>query len=616
MVGATTGTTPPSTIGTGTGSRTSPIASTARTRRWPLVIRCSPSSTAHRARKRWTRPPDSFRSSHRARGSWTRIRSSGRTSLPGPRAATSPRRALRSPPRAPGCSRWRGSRPWALAGCSHDHRPGCDARARGQRDPRARLLHHRAGRVRGAPRAKRLGEDEPAPLPPRLRPLHGAPDGGGPRRRARADHRACSRGLRAAAGGLRRRPRTRRARVRREAPPRRSGSDPRPPRAGRPRRSRARSGARALGPHAQAPGTRRRPHGLSAGPGLRRADRKPRSGRSGALPRPRREAPPRRPHAGARVAPARGGLRAHRPRTPSRPRAPRRSRDSDAARDRVPVTGRAPMRPRAIALVAVREAGQALGSRWFVLASGCFLVLSLGLSMLGLARAERSGSDRTTAGLLNLALLFVPLVTLTLGGLAIAGPLEDASMGALLAQPITRLEVYVGTYAGLLAAVATAVCTGFGATGLIVGARAGSGNVQAFLGLVGLMLLLGAATLALGTLLSVALRTRARVVGAAFSAWLLLVYVSDLGVIGLTIARNLRPAQVFVLALLNPVEQARVLGTLLLSDRLDLLGPVGAFGLDLFGASGLVALLVAMLAATVAATLAAGYALFRKVPVA
>ena len=276
------------------------------------------------------------------------------------------------------------------------------------------------------------------------------------------------------------------------------------------------------------------------------------------------------------------------------------------------------MRPRAIALVAARDAGQAFGSRWFVLASGCFLVLSLGLSMLGLAGAERSGLagfDRTTASVLNLALLFVPLVTLTLGGLAIAGPLEDACLGALLAQPITRLEVYAGTYAGLLAAVGAAVCTGFGATGLVVGARAGSGNVQAFLGLVGLMLLLGAATLALGTFLSVALRTRARVVGAAFSAWLVLVYVSDLGVIGLTIARNLRPAQVFVLALLNPVEQARLLGTLLLSDHLDVLGPAAVFGLDTFGASGLVTLLVAMLAATAISTLAAGYVLFRKVPV-
>lgn len=277
------------------------------------------------------------------------------------------------------------------------------------------------------------------------------------------------------------------------------------------------------------------------------------------------------------------------------------------------------MRLRVAGLLAARELAQALRSRWFVLAAGCFLALSLGLSLLGLAGAERSGLagfDRTTASLLNLALLFVPLVTLSLGGLTIAGELEDTSMGTLLAQPVTRLEVYCGTYVGLLAAVGAAVCTGFGATGLIVAARAGGGDARTFLGLVGLMLLLGAATLALGTLLSVALQTRARVVGAAFSAWLLLVYVSDLGVIGLTIARSLRPAQVFVLALLNPLEQARVLGTLLLSDRLDVLGPVAVFGLDQLGHAGLAALLVATLATTAVATLGAGYALFRRVPVA
>jgi Cu-processing system permease protein len=271
-----------------------------------------------------------------------------------------------------------------------------------------------------------------------------------------------------------------------------------------------------------------------------------------------------------------------------------------------------------VGLVAARELTHALGSRWFVSAAACFLVLSLGLSWLGLAGADRSGLagfDRTTASLLNLALLFVPLVTLSLGGLAIAGALEDGSMGTLLAQPLTRLEVYLGTYAGLLAAVGAAVCAGFGATGVIVGTRAGAGDARAFLGLMALMLLLGAATLGLGTLLSVAIRSRARVVGAAFSAWLVLVYVSDLGVIGLTIARSLRPAQVFVLALMNPVEQARVLGTLLLSDRLDVLGPVGVFGLDELGVAGLAGLLVAALATTAAATLAAGYALFRNVPV-
>jgi Cu-processing system permease protein len=276
------------------------------------------------------------------------------------------------------------------------------------------------------------------------------------------------------------------------------------------------------------------------------------------------------------------------------------------------------MRPRTIALVAARELREAMRSRWFLLAAVCFLVLSLGLSLLGLAGAARSGLagfDRTTASLLNLALVFVPLMTLSLGGLGIAGELEDQSLAMLLAQPVTRLEAFAGKYAGLLGAVSTSVFLGFGATAAIVGLTVGGAHVGAFMALVGLTLLLAAATLALGTVLSVALRSRARVIGAAFSVWLALVYVSDLGTIGLAIARNLRPAQVFVLALANPIQQARVLGTLALSDRLDVLGPVGLFGLDHLGSTGLASLLVGMLVVATAAPLAAGYALFRRMPV-
>jgi Cu-processing system permease protein len=276
------------------------------------------------------------------------------------------------------------------------------------------------------------------------------------------------------------------------------------------------------------------------------------------------------------------------------------------------------MRPRETMLVGAREFRDALRSRWFVLAAGCFLALSLGLSMLGLAGAQRSGLagfDRTTASLLNLALLFVPLVTLSLGGLGIAGELEDGSLAMLLSQPITRFEAYAGKYLGLLAAVSASILIGFGATGVIVGISAGGGNVRGFVTLVALTLLLGAATLSIGTVLSVALRARARVIGAAFAVWLLLVYVSDLGTIGLTIARNLGPAQIFILALLNPVQQARVLGTLTLSQRLDVLGPVGVFGLDQFGATGLTVLLLGVLVATAAIPLAYGYVIFRRTPI-
>lgn len=272
------------------------------------------------------------------------------------------------------------------------------------------------------------------------------------------------------------------------------------------------------------------------------------------------------------------------------------------------------MRARETGLVMARELREAMRGRWFVLASSSFLVLSLGLSLLGLAGSQRSGLagfDRTTASLLNLALVFVPLLTLFVGALGIAGELEDGSLAMLVAQPVTRDEVFTGKFLGSLAAVWAALLTGFGTTGVVVGVYAG-GNVTAFLSLLGLLMVYSASTLAMGTLLSVTLRSRVRAIGAAFAAWLLFVYVSDLGSIGLVIARGLTPAQLFTLALLNPVQQARVAGTLVLTDRLEVIGPVGIFALDHFGATGVAVLLHALLASTAVVLLLVGQRIFRR----
>jgi Cu-processing system permease protein len=273
------------------------------------------------------------------------------------------------------------------------------------------------------------------------------------------------------------------------------------------------------------------------------------------------------------------------------------------------------MRAREIALVAAREVRESVRSRWFVLAAASFLVLSLGLSFLGLSGAHRSGLagfDRTTAGLLNLALLFVPLLGLAQGGLGIAGELEDGSLAVLLAQPLTRLEVYAGKYLGLFAALSAAIAAGFGCSGVIVAASAGGGDARAFLSLAGVAVLLAAVSLALGALLSLLAGSRARAAGAAFAAWIALVYLSDLGAIGLVVARNLDPARVLLLSFFNPLEQARVLGTLALTRRPEVLGVVGLHGQDRFGETGFVLLLLAVLALWAAACFGAGARLFRR----
>jgi len=274
---------------------------------------------------------------------------------------------------------------------------------------------------------------------------------------------------------------------------------------------------------------------------------------------------------------------------------------------------------REVGLIAAREVREALRSRWFLLAAICLLLLSLGLSLLGLSGAQRSGLagfDRTTAGLLNLALLFVPLLGLSLGALGIAGEMEDGSLAMLAAQPVTRAEVYAGKFAGLLLAMLAAILGGFGVSGVIVAVGAGGGDARAFLSLAAVAGLLGAASLAIGGLLSVAAGSRARAAGAAFAAWIALVYLSDLGSMGLVLARDLGPDRVFLLALLNPVEQARVLGTLALTRRPEVLGVVGLYGQDHFGAFGLPALLASTLVAWTVGALLSGATVFRKAVIA
>lgn len=273
------------------------------------------------------------------------------------------------------------------------------------------------------------------------------------------------------------------------------------------------------------------------------------------------------------------------------------------------------MRIRTVCLIAARELRDARRSRWLWLASACFFALSLALSWLGLAGSGRSGLagfDRTTASLLNLAILFVPLVTLPIGGLSVAAELEDGSLAQLLSHPVSRAEVWLGKWLGLFAAVTFTFLVGFGLSGIVVAIASGGGRAGIFVSLVGLLILYAAATLSLGVLLSAMLKSRAKAIGATFGIWLAMIYLGDLGTIGVTIMRSLGPAQVFLLALFNPAQQVRISGTLLLADSLDVLGPAGIFGFDLLGRQGLLAVLVATLLALSAFALGVGYGVFRK----
>src|SRR5512146_2727728 len=103
-------------------------------------------------------------------------------------------------------------------------------------------------------------------------------------------------------------------------------------------------------------------------------------------------------------------------------------------------------------LISQKEILSSFRNKWFLLYTVIFGVLSLALSLIGLSGLELygvSGFGRTTASLINMILLFVPLMGLTLGAMSIAYERERGTLLYILAQPVSYFEVLIGKYTGL-----------------------------------------------------------------------------------------------------------------------------------------------------------------------
>jgi Cu-processing system permease protein len=233
----------------------------------------------------------------------------------------------------------------------------------------------------------------------------------------------------------------------------------------------------------------------------------------------------------------------------------------------------------------------------------------LGLSAIG--SYGMAGFGRTGASLINLILLIVPLMGLTLGAVSIAGERERGTLLYLLAQPVSTAEVLIGKYVGLGLALIAALSAGFGLSGLLISGRGGFVQSDLYLALWGLTILLALVSLALGILISALARKGASAMGMALFVWLLLVFLSDLGVMGTALVLRLSVGQLLGLALLNPLQGFKLLAILTVQGNLEILGPAGLYALRTFG-EALVPLLLAPLLGWTAVALVLSLVLFRR----
>jgi len=272
------------------------------------------------------------------------------------------------------------------------------------------------------------------------------------------------------------------------------------------------------------------------------------------------------------------------------------------------------MEAKIVWVLAKKELRDALRNRWFVLYTAAFAVLALAFSYLALAGAGMvgfAGFGRTAASLINLVLLIVPLMALTIGTQSLAGEQERNTLAYLLAQPISRADVFAGKYLGLVLSLFASLTLGFGISGVVMAVNGtGAADPTAYILLVSLAFLLSLTMLSVGFLISALTKRAGVAVGIGLFLWLLFVFFGDLGMMGTAITLRVPIDTLFWLSLINPLQTFKMAAILNIQATLDILGPAGIYAMQRYG-DGLLVIFLGVLALWVALPALAAYARFQ-----
>ncbi len=217
--------------------------------------------------------------------------------------------------------------------------------------------------------------------------------------------------------------------------------------------------------------------------------------------------------------------------------------------------------------LALREVRDGLRNRWVLATTALLAALALTLAFVGSTPTGTVGVgalEVTIVSLSSLTIFLVPLIALLLSFDAVVGEHERGTLLLLLAYPVARWQVVLGKFLGHVAILAFATALGYGAAGFALGLRDGFADTSgwdAFGALIGSSILLGAAFVAIGYLLSTLVRERGTAAGLAVAVWLVFVLLYDMGLLGALVVdqgKLITPGVLDALLLLNPTDAYRV----------------------------------------------------------
>ncbi len=214
--------------------------------------------------------------------------------------------------------------------------------------------------------------------------------------------------------------------------------------------------------------------------------------------------------------------------------------------------------------IAAKELRDRMRNQWVLAIALVFTAFSLIIAYFGGAQQGSIGFrslEFTITSLVSLVIYLIPLIGLLLGFDAIVAERERSSLDLLLTLPITPLDLLLGKYLGLAAALALSTLLGFSLIAVLLYVQFGTAALFHFGGFMISALLLGMAFLSIATLISVIARDRTRASGMAIATWFSFVLVFDLVLLGVLVATEGQwggPVFAYLL-LLNPADVFRIL---------------------------------------------------------
>lgn len=235
-----------------------------------------------------------------------------------------------------------------------------------------------------------------------------------------------------------------------------------------------------------------------------------------------------------------------------------------------------------IVTIASKEFWDRIRNRWVLAVALVFTAFALVIAYFGAAQQGAVGFqsiDVTIASLVSLVIYLIPLIALILGFDAIVGERERGSLDLLLSMPITRLEILLGKYFGLAAALTFSTVAGFGLVAILLSPQLDFNALIHYTGFMLSSVLLGCAFLSLAVMLSVFATDRTRASGLAIAMWFFFVLVFDLLLLGALVASGGQwGGDIFpYLLLANPADVFRILNIFTLADVRTMYGLATVF---------------------------------------